>query len=156
MITPHIKLNQSHHGGQQLLKVVMPLAGLYASFLKGQGHQGIFSLVKGTLMYKEIVNFYWSISRAPRQWPGGAGAIAFVAFVKYQACVRTPKTTSEPPISPSWPSSMHEMLMTKCLTRKRTNGHALLESHGNWLDWISKDYSACSKLTPKMSCTWKQ
>ena len=23
--------------------------GLYASFLKGQGHQGIFSLAKGTL-----------------------------------------------------------------------------------------------------------
>ena len=27
-------------------------ASLYASFLKGQGHQGIFSLVKGTLWGK--------------------------------------------------------------------------------------------------------
>ena len=36
--------------------------------------------------YEEIVNFYWSISRAPRQWQGATEAIAFVASVKYQAC----------------------------------------------------------------------
>ena len=33
--------------------------------------------------YEEIVNFCWSISRAPRQWPGGKEAIAFVASMKY-------------------------------------------------------------------------
>ena len=58
--------------------------GLYASFLKGQGHQGIFSLAKGTLN-EEIVNFYWSNLRAPRQWQEATEAIASVASVKYQA-----------------------------------------------------------------------
>ena len=36
--------------------------------------------------YEEIVNFYRSISRAPRQWQGATEAIASVASVKYQAC----------------------------------------------------------------------
>ena len=31
--------------------------------------------------YDEVVNLYWSISRAPRQWPGETEAIAFVAAV---------------------------------------------------------------------------
>ena len=39
---------------------------------------------------EEIVIFYWSISRAPRQWPAGMEAITFVALsqvsVKYRAC----------------------------------------------------------------------
>ena len=39
---------------------------------------------------EEIVIFYGSISRAPRQWPAGMEAITFVAlsqvFVKYRAC----------------------------------------------------------------------
>ena len=56
---------------------------VFASFLKEQGHQGIFSLVKGTLC-EEIVSFYWSSSRAPGQ---GMQAIAFVASVKYHACL---------------------------------------------------------------------
>ena len=38
-------------------------SGMYAWFLKGQKHQDIFSKLKGTLWG----NFYWSISRAPRQ-----------------------------------------------------------------------------------------
>ena len=43
-------------------------SGMYATFLKGQGHQGIFSWVKGTLhMYEEVVHFYLGISSAPRQ-----------------------------------------------------------------------------------------
>ena len=47
---------------------------LYASFLTGQGHQGILFLVKGTLVYEEIMKLYWErTSSAPRQWP-------------YQAC----------------------------------------------------------------------
>ena len=106
----------------------------YAQFLKGQGHQGIFSLVKGILSlhpmichrniqypflpsaplsfcylcflpcsplpmqsgfqpgfwrtcikqktYEEIVNFYWSILRAPRQSPGGMEAVACYAPAK--------------------------------------------------------------------------
>ena len=37
--------------------------------------------------YKETSSFYWSISRASRQWLGGMEAI--VAFVKYQASYRT-------------------------------------------------------------------
>ena len=41
-------------------------ASLYASFMKGQGHQGIF-LITNMYMYEEIVNFCLSISRAPRQ-----------------------------------------------------------------------------------------
>ena len=40
------------------------MTGLYVSFLKGQGHQGIYPLVKGTLWAN--CQFYWSISRAPR------------------------------------------------------------------------------------------
>ena len=64
-------------------------AGLFASILKGQGHQGIFSLVrKAPYMYKEIVNLYWSISRAPSQGPGGMRAIALVASSKCQAGFR--------------------------------------------------------------------
>ena len=59
-------------------------AGLYVSYLKGQGRRGIFSLVKAP--YEEIVNFYWSIAWASSQWQGGMEAIAFVAYVKYQAC----------------------------------------------------------------------
>ena len=59
------------------LQKFIQIPGLYASFSKGQGHQGIFSLVKGTL--KEVVNFDCSISRAPWQWPGGMEAITFVA-----------------------------------------------------------------------------
>ena len=52
---------------------------MYASFLKVKGHQGIFSLVKGTLWGN--VKFYWIILRAPRQWPWDTGA--FVASVKH-------------------------------------------------------------------------
>ena len=65
----------------------------FVTFLKGQGHQGIFFLVtkKGHqafvhVLWHEIANLYWIISRAQRQWPGGMEAIAFVASVKYQAC----------------------------------------------------------------------
>ena len=44
-------------------------------FLKEQRNQCISSLVKGTLHVWEnnIVNCYWSILRAPRQWPTGHG-----------------------------------------------------------------------------------
>ena len=46
------------------------MPGLYVSFLKGQGHQGIFS--PGLRApYEEIVNFYWSTTRAPRQMTRG-------------------------------------------------------------------------------------
>ena len=60
------------------------ISGLYAPFLKEQGHQSIVSLKR--VPYEEIFNFYKSISRAPRQRPGGIEAIAFIAFVKYLAC----------------------------------------------------------------------
>ena len=53
---------------------------MHASFFKGHGHQCNFSLVKGILW---VVNFYLSISRAPRKLPGGMEAIAFVASVNY-------------------------------------------------------------------------
>ena len=43
-------------------------------FLLGKGHPD-----------EEIVHFYWSISRAPMQSPGGMEAIDFVASLKYQA-----------------------------------------------------------------------
>ena len=53
---------------------------------KGKGTKH-FLLGKGYFWpFEEIVNFYWSISREPRRWPGGMEAIAFVTFVKYQAC----------------------------------------------------------------------
>ena len=55
-------------------------SALFASFLKEQGHPGIFSLVKGTAWG----NFYRRISRAPRQWP--TGGVEAIASVKYQAC----------------------------------------------------------------------
>ena len=52
-------------------------------FWKGKGTK-VFSLWWWA-PYEEIVHFYCeSISRAPRQWPGGMKAVAFVAFVKYQ------------------------------------------------------------------------
>ena len=53
-------------------------------FWKGQGRQGIFSLVNSTL-WRNCKFYTRSISRAPRQWQGGTEAIAFVASVKYQA-----------------------------------------------------------------------
>ena len=60
------------------------MAGLYAFFyLKGRGHQGIFSLVK-MAPCGEIENFY---CRAPRRWfTGVCRAVPFVASVKYHAC----------------------------------------------------------------------
>ena len=61
-----------------------------ASFVKGQGHQGIFTLVS-RVPYKVIVQFYWSISKAPRQ--GGIETIAFVASMKCQACWMMPCVT---------------------------------------------------------------
>ena len=63
-------------------------------YLHGKGHPVrkhlqacmlCFCRGKGTKAV--IVNFYWSISRAPKQWPGGNEAIALVASMKYQACV---------------------------------------------------------------------
>ena len=53
---------------QEKRKRSLQLLHNQASFLKGQGHLGIFSLVKAT--YEETVNLNCSISRAPRQWPG--------------------------------------------------------------------------------------
>ena len=56
--------------------------GPYASFLKGQGHKGISSLVAP---YEEIVNFYRAFQGyQSMQSPGGIEATAFVASVKYQ------------------------------------------------------------------------
>ena len=52
-------------------------------FWNGKDTKAFFSLVNGTLW---DVNFYWSISRGRRQWPGGMGAIVFIASVVYQAC----------------------------------------------------------------------
>ena len=60
------------------------ITGLYASFLKGQGHLGIFSLVKGTLW--RICKFLLGHFKVTKQWPGGMEAITFVASSKYQAC----------------------------------------------------------------------
>ena len=55
-----------------------------ASFLKGQGHHlREILLGKGTCKGHPM-----SISRAPRQWPGGMDPIAFVAFKKCQSCKR--------------------------------------------------------------------
>ena len=46
----------------------------------------MFSSVKGTIIImRKIVNVYWSILRALRT--RGMEAIAFVASVKYQACI---------------------------------------------------------------------
>ena len=47
--------------------------------LNVQGHQGIFSLVKCTLWGNCKLLAYWSISRAPMQWPGSMEAIAFAS-----------------------------------------------------------------------------
>ena len=52
-------------------------------FWKGKGTKA-FPLWQRAI-YEENVNFYWSISRAPRQWQGAMEAIASVASVKYQA-----------------------------------------------------------------------
>ena len=57
----------------QMLKRHHVFAGLYGSFLNGQGHQGIF------------VSFFLSVSRALWQWLRGMEAIASVASVKYQS-----------------------------------------------------------------------
>ena len=46
----------------------------------------IFSLARAPYMYEEIVNFYWIISWASRQWQGATEAIAFIASMKYPAC----------------------------------------------------------------------
>ena len=54
-----------------------------------QASHCIFNLVKGP--YEEIVNFYWFISRTPRQWPGGMEPIAFVASLKYHAWESIPQ-----------------------------------------------------------------
>ena len=54
------------------------VSGLYAWFLKGQGHQGIFSLAKGTL---------WGNCKFLLEHLKGTKAIAFIASVKYQAWV---------------------------------------------------------------------
>ena len=62
-----------------------PSPGLVCLVLwKGKGHQGISSLVRAPIW--GIVNFYKSISRAPRQWPGGMKVIALNASMKYQPC----------------------------------------------------------------------
>ena len=70
--TPNFQENRP----TQFIKGKVYVSGLYASFL--QGHQGNFSLVKGTLWGN--VNFYWNISRASRQWRGGMEAITFVEW----------------------------------------------------------------------------
>ena len=58
---------------------------LMLHFWKGEGHQGVFSSVKGHL-YEEIANFYLDsrAKGAPRQWQG-IEAIASIASVKHQA-----------------------------------------------------------------------
>ena len=79
-------------------------ACVYVRFWKGQGHQGIFSLVKESL-YEEFVNIYCSISGAPRQRPGGHGGnhevsglwkiicpfSAFYTFIPFPFHVKTTK-----------------------------------------------------------------
>ena len=59
--------------------------GLYASFLKRQGHQSIFSLVKRTLWgnCKSVLDHFKGTKAMTR----GIEAIAFVASVKYQAWI---------------------------------------------------------------------
>ena len=61
------------------------LTGLYASFLKRQGHQSIFSLVKRTLWgnCKSVLDHFKGTKAMTR----GIEAIAFVASVKYQAWI---------------------------------------------------------------------
>jgi hypothetical protein len=61
-------------------------------FWKGKGTKA-FSLWQRA-PYEKVVNFYWSISRAPRQWQGATEAIASVASVKYQACWMNPVSWS--------------------------------------------------------------
>ena len=64
------------------------LAGLYALFLKRQGHHDAFCLLcKGHPPYEESLIIYWSISRAPRQWPRGMEAITSVIPLWYQAVI---------------------------------------------------------------------
>ena len=58
--------------------------GCTLRFWKGKGTKAISLCQRAP--YEEIVKFYWSISRAPRQWQGATEAIASVASVKYQAC----------------------------------------------------------------------
>ena len=49
-----------------------PIAGLYASFLKGQGHRGIFFLVKGTLWWNcKIVLEHFKGIKAMTRGHGG-------------------------------------------------------------------------------------
>ena len=49
-------------------------------FLKGQGHQGIFSLHKGHPIRKLWISTR-ALQRAPRQWPVGMEAMTFVASI---------------------------------------------------------------------------
>ena len=57
---------------------------MYASFLKGQGHQGIFSLVKGTLWGN--CKFLLEHFKGTKAMTRGHGGNRLVASVKYQAC----------------------------------------------------------------------
>ena len=65
---------------QIIILILAFRSGLYVSFLKEQGHQGSFFLVKGTLhltyivLYEKVVNFCWDVlvSSAPRAQGNGA------------------------------------------------------------------------------------
>ena len=59
-------------------------ACMHCFFLKGKGTKAISPWKKAP--YEEIVNFYFSTSKAPRQWLRGMEATAFVVSVKYLAC----------------------------------------------------------------------
>ena len=68
----------------QIPKPLMYHQGCMLRFWEGKGTKAFSSWWRAP--YDEIAKLYWSISRAPRQWPGDTEAIAFVASVKYQAC----------------------------------------------------------------------
>ena len=72
-----------------------------------------FSLVQDT--HKQIVNFFWGISRAPRQWSRGMEAIAFVASMKYQTCLH--KTLSKDQIHLTEPRPTVYLMPIFCTVR---------------------------------------
>ena len=116
---------------------------------KGKGHQGIFSLVKGTLMYEEIVNFYCSISRAPRQWPGGMEAITFVASSEVSGlmCYTISWTCTIHVGQRPFPFPACGILIISRAPRQKTRGHG-----GNHLRCLS-EVSGLMYYTIPWTCT---
>ena len=71
--------------GTSYMTLTMYHQGCMLRFWKGKGTKAIFSLARAP--YEEIVNFYWSISWASRQWQGATEAIAkIIKFCDNDSC----------------------------------------------------------------------